>query len=46
LGAEFNAEAASLAPFLDDVNDAVGYLDAIAIQRLSPKSHKPSSILH
>jgi hypothetical protein len=46
LGTEFNAKPASLAPFLDDVDDAVRYLDAIAIQWLSPISHGPSCILH
>jgi hypothetical protein len=44
LGAELDTETASLAPLLDDVNDAVGYLDAVSIQRLSPKCHGPSSI--
>ena len=44
LGAELDAEAASFAPFLDDVDDAVGHLDAVAIQGLSPIGHGPSSI--
>jgi hypothetical protein len=44
LGAELDTKAASLAPFFDDVNDAVGYLDAVSIQRLSPECHGPSSI--
>jgi hypothetical protein len=42
LGAEFNAETAPFAPLLDDVNGATGYLDAVPIERLSPKDHKPS----
>jgi hypothetical protein len=31
LGAELDAEPASFAPFLDDMNDAVRYLDAVQI---------------
>jgi hypothetical protein len=45
LGAELDAKAASFTPFLDDVNDAMRYLDAISIQGLSPIGHGPSSIL-
>jgi hypothetical protein len=30
-GAELDTEAASLAPFFDDVNDAMGHLDAVPI---------------
>jgi len=44
LRAELDTKTASFAPFLDDVNDAVGNLDAVSIQRLSPKCHGPSSI--
>jgi hypothetical protein len=44
LRAELDTKAASLAPFLNDVDDAVGHLDAVSIQRLSPKCHDPSSI--
>jgi hypothetical protein len=44
LGAEFNTKAASFAPFLDDVYDTVGYLDAVPVQGLSPIRHSPSSI--
>jgi hypothetical protein len=46
LGTELNTETASFASFLDDVDDAVGYLDAIPIQGLSPIGHSPSQILH
>jgi hypothetical protein len=46
LGAELDAEAASFAPLLDDVHDAVRDLDAISIKGLSPISHGSSSILH
>ncbi len=42
LRAELNAEATPLAPFLDDVDDAKGYLDPIPIQRLSPIGHRSS----
>jgi hypothetical protein len=44
LGAEFNAKAASFAPFLDDMDDTVGHLDAVPVQGLSPIRHSPSSI--
>jgi len=46
LGAEFNTKTASLAPFLDNMNDATWYLDAVSIQGLSPITHGPSSIPH
>ena len=44
LGAELNAETASFASFLNDVDDAVGHLDAVPIKRLSPINHGSSSI--
>jgi hypothetical protein len=31
LGTEFDTEAASFAPFLDDLNDAMGHPDAVSI---------------
>jgi hypothetical protein len=43
LGAELNAESASFAPFLDDVNNAVRHLNAVSIQGLSPVGHRSSS---
>ncbi len=43
-GAELNAETASFASFLNDVDDAVGHLDAVPIKRLSPINHDSSSI--
>jgi hypothetical protein len=45
LGAELDAVATALAPFLNDVNDAMGNLDLFSIQGLSPVAHSPSSIL-
>jgi hypothetical protein len=45
LRAELDAESASFASFLDDVNNAMGYLDAVPIQGLSPIRHIPPSIL-
>jgi hypothetical protein len=45
LGAKLDAESASFASFLDDVNDTMWYLDAVSVQGLSPISHVPSSIL-
>jgi hypothetical protein len=45
LGAELDAKAASLASLVDNAHDAIGYLDAVAIQRLSPVGHGPPSIL-
>jgi hypothetical protein len=44
LGAELNAETASFASFLNDVDDAVRHLDAVPIKRLSPINHGSSSI--
>ena len=44
LGAELDTEAASLTPFLKDVDDAMRHLDAISIQGLSPIGHSPSPI--
>jgi hypothetical protein len=43
LGAKLNAKAASLAPLLNDVDDAVRHLDAVSIQGLSPVGHCSSS---
>jgi hypothetical protein len=43
LGAELNAEAASFAPFVDDVNNAMRHLNAVSIQGLSPVGHRSSS---
>jgi hypothetical protein len=43
LGAELDAKTATFAPFLNDMNDATGHLDAVSIQGLSPISHSPSS---
>jgi hypothetical protein len=45
-GTELDTEAASFAPFFDDMDDAVRNLDAVPIQRLSPIGHVLSSILH
>jgi hypothetical protein len=39
LGAELDTEAASLASFLNDVDNAVRHLDAVSIQGLSPVGH-------
>jgi hypothetical protein len=46
LWAELDAESASFASLLDDVNNAMGYLDTVPIQGLSPIGHIPPSILH
>jgi hypothetical protein len=45
LGTELDTEAASLAPFFNDVYDAVRDLDAVSIQWLSPVGHVRSSLL-
>lgn len=46
LGAELDAEPASLASFFDNMYDAMRDLDAVSIQWLSPICHYPTSILH
>jgi hypothetical protein len=46
LGTELDTKAASLTPFLDDLDNAMGYPDAISIQWLTPVGHGPSSVLH
>jgi hypothetical protein len=46
LRAEFDTEAASFASLLDNMDDAVGYLDAVSIQGLSPMCHGSSGIPH
>jgi hypothetical protein len=46
LRAKLDAEPTALAPFVDDVDETIRYLDTIPIQRLSPKAHDPTSILH
>jgi hypothetical protein len=43
LGAKLYANTASLAPFFDNVDGAMGYLNAVAVERLTPKGHGPSS---
>jgi hypothetical protein len=43
LGAKLNAEAASFAPFFNDVNNAVRHLNAFSVQGLSPVGHRSSS---
>jgi hypothetical protein len=42
LRAELDAIAASFAPFVNDVDDAMRNLDTVSIQRLSPIAHSPS----
>jgi hypothetical protein len=44
LRAELNAKTASFASLLNDMNDAVGHLNAVPIKRLSPIAHNPTSI--
>jgi hypothetical protein len=46
LGAELDTKTAALAPFLNDLNDAMGHANAIPIQWLTPVGHSPSSVLH
>jgi hypothetical protein len=45
LWAELDAKAASFAPFIDDMHDAKGHLDALSIKRLSPIGHSLPSLL-
>ena len=41
--AELNTETASLASFLNDMHNAMGDLNSIPIERLSPIRHRTSS---